>query len=236
MMKCLVMLMLAMASSLQADAQLKNLLKNAACEALGNMSHEVSSPNASAVPFSCDMFPRASHENGTAEALGELTSKLLGTDTLDAKHLVGKWTYSEPCIAFESESLLANVGNTLVGEKVEATLAKQLKHLGFNEGKLALKLNADSTGTATLNEKKVEVHWSVSESNLILTFPLTNRSIHMNAKLSGKSLQLAMSTDKLLALATAITEKAGIVNSTLGIVSALMKNKKGMHVGLEFKR
>ncbi len=128
------------------------------------------------------------------------------------------------------------MGNTLVGEKVEATLAKQLKHLGFNEGKLALKLNADSTGTVTLNEKKVEVHWSVSESNLILTFPLTNRSIHMNAKLSGKSLQLAMSTDKLLALATAITEKAGIVNSTLGIVSALMKNKKGMHVGLEFKR
>ena len=162
-MKCLVMLMLAMASSLQADAQLKNLLKNAASEALGNMSHE----------------------NGTAEALGKLTSKLLGTDTLDAKHLVGTWTYSEPCIAFESESLLANVGNTLVGEKVEATLAKQLKHLGFNEGKLALKLNADSTGTVTLNEKKVEVHWSVSESNLILTFHLTNRSIHMNAKLSG---------------------------------------------------
>ena len=31
-------------------------------------------------------------------------------------------------------------------------------------------------------------------------------------------------------------EKAGIVNSALGIVSALMKNKKGMHVGLEFKR
>lgn len=214
MMKCLVMLMLAMASSLQADAQLKNLLKNAASEALGNMSHE----------------------NGTAEALGELASKLLGTDTLDAKHLVGTWTYSEPCIAFESESLLANVGNTLVGEKVEATLAKQLKHLGFNAGKLALKLNADSTGTVTLNEKKVEVHWSVSESNLILTFPLTNRSIHMNAKLSGNSLQLAMNTDKLLALATAITEKAGIVNSTLGIVSALMKNKKGMHVGLEFKR
>ena len=51
MMKCLVMLMLAMASSLQADAQLKNLLKNAASEALGNMSHE----------------------NGTAEALGKLT-------------------------------------------------------------------------------------------------------------------------------------------------------------------
>ena len=66
MMKCLVMLMLAMASSLQADAQLKNLLKNAASEALGNMSHE----------------------NGTAEALGKLTSKLLGTDTLDAKHLM----------------------------------------------------------------------------------------------------------------------------------------------------
>ncbi len=210
-MKCLVLLVLAMASSLRADAQLKNLLKNVASEAVSSAT-------------------------GSNDVLNGLASKLLGTDKLNAKNLEGTWTYSEPCVAFESENLLTSVGSTLASKKVETTLAKQLKRLGFTAGKLTLTLNADSTGVATLNGKKVEVNWSVSETDLILTFPLTKKSIHMNAKLTGNSLQLAMSADRLLALVTAITEKAGTVSSTLSTVSSLMKNVKGMHVGLTFKK
>lgn len=213
-MKCLALLVLAMASSLRADAQLKNLLKNVASEAVSS----------------------ATGSSATGDVLNGLASKLLGKDKLNAKNLEGTWTYSEPCVAFESENLLTSVGSTLASKKVETTLAKQLKRLGFTAGKLTLTLNADSTGVATLNGKKVEVNWSVSETDLILTFPLTKRSVHMNAKLTGNSLQLAMSADKLLALVTAITEKAGTVSSTLSTVSSLVKNVKGMHVGLTFNK
>lgn len=213
-MRCMAMLMLAMAGSLQADAQLKNLLKNVAGEAVNS----------------------ATGNSTAGDVLGGLASKLLGTDKLNADNLQGTWTYSEPCVAFESESLLTSVGSSLASKKVETTLAKQMTRLGFTAGKMTLTLNADSTGTVNLNGKDVKVTWSVSETDLILTFPLTKKSVHMNAKLSGKSLQLAMSTDKLLTLATAITEKASTVNSTLGTVNSLMKNIKGMYVGLKFTK
>lgn len=213
-MRCMAMLMLAMAGSLQADAQLKNLLKNVAGEAVNS----------------------ATGNSTAGDVLGGLASKLLGTDKLNADNLQGTWTYSEPCVAFESESLLTSVGSSLASKKVETTLAKQMTRLGFTAGKMTLALNADSTGTVNLNGKDVKVTWSVSETDLILTFPLTKKSVHMNAKLSGNSLQLAMSTDKLLTLATAITEKASTVNSTLGTVNSLMKNIKGMYVGLKFTK
>lgn len=213
-MRCMAMLMLAMAGSLQADAQLKNLLKNVAGEAVNS----------------------ATGNSTAGDVLGGLASKLLGTDKLNADNLQGTWTYSEPCVAFESESLLTSVGSSLASKKVETTLAKQMTRLGFTAGKMTLTLNADSTGTVNLNGKDVKVTWSVSETDFILTFPLTKKSVHMNAKLSGNSLQLAMSTDKLLTLATAITEKASTVNSTLGTVNSLMKNIKGMYVGLKFTK
>lgn len=213
-MRCMAMLMLAMAGSLQADAQLKNLLKNVAGEAVNS----------------------ATGNSTAGDVLGGLASKLLSTDKLNADNLQGTWTYSEPCVAFESESLLTSVGSSLASKKVETTLAKQMTRLGFTAGKMTLTLNADSTGTVNLNGKDVKVTWSVSETDLILTFPLTKKSVHMNAKLSGNSLQLAMSTDKLLTLATAITEKASTVNSTLGTVNSLMKNIKGMYVGLKFTK
>lgn len=213
-MKCLAMLLLAMAGSLRADAQWKNILKNVASEAVSS----------------------ATGSSATGEVLNNLTAKLLGTDKLSSKNLQGTWTYSEPCVAFESENLLTSVGSTLASKKVESTLGKQLKRLGFTAGKLVLTLNADSTGTVALNGKKAEVSWSVDNTNLTLTFPLTQKSIHMNAKVTGNSLQLAMSADKLLALVTAITEKAGTVSSTLSTVSSLVKNVKGMHLGLTFNK
>lgn len=213
-MKCLAMLLLAMAGSLRADAQWKNILENVAGEALSS----------------------ATGNKATGKVLNGLTAKLLGTDKLNAKNLRGTWAYSEPCIAFESENLLTSVGSTLASKKVESTLGKQLERLGFTPGKLVLTLNADSTGTASLDGKKVEMTWSVSGTNLVLSFPLTKKNVHVNAKVTGNSLQLAMSADKLLALAIAITEKAGTVNSTLGTVSNLVKNVKGMHLGLTFNK
>ncbi|MGN0233326.1 MAG: lipocalin-like domain-containing protein [Bacteroidaceae bacterium] len=213
-MKCMAVLLLAMTSGMQAHAQLKNILKNVASEAVSS----------------------ATSGSGTADILTGLASKLLGTDTLSIENMQGIWTYSEPCVTFESENLLTSVGSTLASNKVESTLAKQLTKIGFTNGKLILTLNADSTGVVNLNGKDVEINWGVEESDLILTFPLTKKSIHMNAKLEGNGLQLSMSTDKLLTFATAITEKASTVNSTLGTLNSLMKNIKGMYLGLKFTK
>ena len=135
-MKCMVVLMMTMTISMHAHAQLKNILKNVASEAIST----------------------ATSGSAASDVLNGLASKLLGTDTICSKNLVGTWTYTEPCVTFESENLLTSVGSTLAGQKVESALAKQLTAIGFTKGKLVLTLNADSTGVISLSGKEVKIN------------------------------------------------------------------------------
>ncbi|MBR4930847.1 MAG: DUF4923 family protein, partial [Bacteroidaceae bacterium] len=47
---------------------------------------------------------------------------------------------------------------------------------------------------------------------------------------------LAMNTDKLLTILNTVSEKASNINSTASSVNALIKNVKGMYVGLKFTK
>ena len=213
-MKCMVVLLTTMTISMHAHAQLKNILKNVASEAIST----------------------ATSGSAASDVLNGLASKLLGTDTLSSENLVGTWTYTEPCVTFESENLLTSVGSTLAGQKVESALAKQLTAIGFTKGKLVLTLNADSTGVISLSGKEVKINWGVEKTNLMLTFPITKKSIDMNAKLTGNTLQLSMNAHKLVTLLSAISEKASTVNNTLGTLNGMMKNIKGMYLGLKYTK
>ena len=108
--------------------------------------------------------------------------------------------------------------------------------MGFTSGKVVMTLKEDKTGVIKYNGKAVDVNWAVNGTNLKLTFPLLNQGVTMNAKLSGSELQLAMKSDKLLALLNAITQTAGKVNSQLGTLNTLTKNVKGMYMGLKFTK
>ena len=77
-MKCMVVLLTTMTISMHAHAQLKNILKNVASEAIST----------------------ATSGSAASDVLNGLASKLLGTDTLSSENLVGTWTYTEPCVTF----------------------------------------------------------------------------------------------------------------------------------------
>lgn len=197
-----------------ANAQLSDILKNAAGTAIDKATGSSTAGNAAA----------------------ELIGNLLGTTALSEKNLVGTWTYSQPCVAFESESILTTVGANVISTKVESTMKDGLTKVGFTSGKVVMTLKENKTGVIKYNGKGVDVNWAVDGTNLKLTFPLVNQSVTMNAKLSGKELQVAMKADKLLALLNAITQKAGTVNSQLGTLGTLTKNVKGMYMGLKFTK
>ncbi|MEE1147406.1 MAG: DUF4923 family protein, partial [Bacteroidaceae bacterium] len=74
------------------------------------------------------------------------------------------------------------------------------------------------------------------ESDLALTFPLTQKTVQMNAKISGGSLRLAMNAEKLLTIINTVSEKASSINSTASSINAMIKNVKGMYVGLKFTK
>ncbi len=170
------------------------------------------------------------------EAAANVVGNLLGTSKVSEKSLVGTWSYNQPGVAFESENVLATVGSSMVSTKVEKTMQNGLTKVGFTSGKVVMILKEDKTGIIKYNGKAVDVNWAVDGTNLKLTFPLLNKGVSMNAKLSGSELQVAMKSDKLLTLLNAITEKAGTVNSSLGTLNTLTKNVNGMYMGLKFTK
>lgn len=170
------------------------------------------------------------------ETAANVVGNLLGTSKVSEKSLVGTWSYNQPSVAFESENVLATVGSSMVSTKVEKTMQNGLTKVGFTSGKVVMTLKEDKTGIIKYNGKAVDVNWAVDGTNLKLTFPLLNKGVSMNAKLSGSELQVAMKSDKLLTLLNAITEKAGTVNSSLGTLNTLTKNVNGMYMGLKFTK
>ena len=197
-----------------ANAQLSNILKNMAGEAVN----------------------KATGNSTVGNVAADLIGNLLGTAEVTEKTLVGTWSYSQPCVAFESENVLASVGSSLVSTKVEKTMQNGLTKVGFTSGKVVMTLNEDKTGTIQYNGKPVNINWAVEGTNLTLTFPIINKGVTMNVKQTGGELQVAMKSDKLLTLLNAITEKAGTVNSSLGTLNTLTKNVKGMYMGLKFTK
>ena len=197
-----------------ANAQLSDILKNAAGTAVNKATGSSTAGNVAA----------------------DLLGNLLGTTAISEKNLVGTWTYTQPCVAFESEDLLTSVGSSMISGKVESTMKNGLTKVGFTSGKVVMTLKEDKTGVIKYNGKGVDVNWAVDGTNLKLTFPLLNQGVTMNAKLSGGELQVAMKADKLLALLNAVTQKAGTVNSQLGTLGTLTKNVKGMYMGLKFTK
>lgn len=197
-----------------ANAQLDDVLKNVAGTAIS----------------------KATGNSTAGNVASDIIGNLLGTSKVSDKSLVGTWSYSQPCVAFESENVLASVGSSVVSSKVESTMKNGLTKIGFTSGKVVMTLKEDKTGTIKFNGKGVDVNWAVDGTNLKLTFPVVNKGVTMNTKLSGSELQVAMNSDKLLTLLNAITQKAGTVNSSLGTLNSLTKNVKGMYMGLKFTK
>ena len=197
-----------------ANAQLSNVLKSVAGTAIS----------------------KATGNSTAGDVASDLIGNLLGTSKVSEKSLVGTWSYNQPCVAFESEDVLTTLGSSMVSKKVESTMQKGLTKVGFNSGKVVMTLKEDKTGTIEFNGKNIIVNWVVDGSDLKLTFPIVDKGVTMNAKLSESELQLAMKADKLLTLLNTITEKTSTVNSSLGTLNTLTKNVKGMYMGLKFTK
>lgn len=62
----------------------------------------------------------ASGKNG--ETVSSVLDNLIGTKKVSATSLVGKWVYSKPAVAFESQNALSKVGGSVVSSKMETKL------------------------------------------------------------------------------------------------------------------
>lgn len=174
--------------------------------------------------------------SSTTSTITNVVGNLLGNTKITAQKLEGTWTYTQPCIAFESESTLNNIGGSVASAKIEEKLKAGLDKAGIKEGQMSITFNADKTFYISTGKRQISGTYEVEGSDLSLTFKTTKKTIKTNVKLSLGTLQIAMNADKMLQIVNTIATKASAYSSSMKTVSTLLSQYKSMYLGLKFKK
>lgn len=187
-----------------------------------------------------DLFNKAktlfSGSSSTTSAITNVVGDLLGNSKVTAQKLEGTWSYTQPCIAFESENTLNKIGGSVASSKIESKLKTGLEKAGIKEGQVAITFKSDKTFQITTGKRTISGTYQVEGSDLQLTFKTTKKTIKTNVKLSLGTLQIAMNADKMLQIVNTIATKASAYSSNMKTVSTLLSQYKGMYLGLKFKK
>ena len=186
-----------------ASAQLGNLLKNVLGANKGTETQQTET-----------------EEKGNV--LGSIFQNLIGTAKVENSSLKGDWTYESPAVVFESQNFLNKAGGSLMANTAEKTLQKYLAKIGFEEGKVDISFDGDSTYTVQENEITLK-------RKGVLSRPAT-----ANLALKGNEMQITFKADKLLEFLKNITTMTG--NSTLNMIGNIASGYDGMQLGFQFKK
>ena len=177
-----------------------------------------------------------SGSSSTAGTVTDIIGDLLGSGKISEKSLAGTWVYTQPCVAFESESVLSNIGGSVASSKIEEKLKKGLEKAGIKSGKVSITFNTDKTFTMTVGKKSFSGTYDIESSNVTLNFKTPAISIKTYAKISLGTLQLAMNADKMLEIVSTIANKASAYSNQMGSVATVLSQYKGMYLGLKFNK
>lgn len=170
-----------------------------------------------------------------SDVVSGIVNSVIGTKKVDKKDLIGTWSYSSPDIVFESDNLANKAGGQVLASKGRKLLSGVLTRYGVTPGKVKITFKEDNTYICQIGGKTTKGKYTVENSNLTLT-AWGKKALKVNAKLSGRELQLAVDADKLLAMATSLGATIGKMNSSVSTLTAFMGNYKGMKIGMKFKK
>ncbi len=214
-----VLVCLSLLFTVNAQAQLGNLLKNVLGSGTANSEQA---------------------ETTTENKVGGLVSlfqNLIGKDKVDNSSLKGEWIYESPAVAFESSNLLNKAGGKFIANTLENTLQKYLEKIGFTEGKVEMSFDGDSTFQMKIGTQTIEGIYSVNENELSMkrkAILLNARPVTANVAVKTDNIQITFKADKLLEFFTNISSMTS--NGTLNLVSKLASGYDGMQLGFQFKR
>ena len=214
-----VLVCLSLLFTVNAQAQLGNLLKNVLGSGTANSEQA---------------------ETTTENKVGGLVSlfqNLIGKDKVDNSSLKGEWIYESPAVAFESSNLLNKSGGKFIANTLENTLQKYLEKIGFTEGKVEMSFDGDSTFQMKIGTQTIEGIYSVNENELSMkrkAILLNARPVTANVAVKTDNIQITFKADKLLEFFTNISSMTS--NSTLNLVGKLASGYDGMQLGFQFKR
>lgn len=179
--------------------------------------------------------PAAGGAAGTdiASVLGDIISTIAGNVLTNKNALLGTWTYTQPCVQFESESLLAKAGGSVIASKAEATLDTYYQKLGIRPGACQFVFSNDGTVQYNIGGKARAGKYVFDGNTKTVTITTqTGQSIKAYVSIAGNAMGLTFDASKLLAL----INTAASQSSSLSNISAIASNYTGMKLGFQFSR
>ncbi len=171
-------------------------------------------------------------ENGT-NMIGNLIASVTGNLTTTQENLIGTWSYSSPCVQFESENALSNAGGAAIASNVESKLEGIYKKIGVKEGSLVFSFDKDGNCTYGIGKKTHTATYTFDkEEKTISIHTKMGREIKIYTTISGSNLALTFDASKLLTLFQTISANV----SSLATVSAIAGQYTGMKVGFKLTK
>lgn len=163
--------------------------------------------------------------------LGNIISTFGGNTSTSQSSLIGTWTYQKPCVQFESESLLAKAGGSLIASKMESKLDGYYQKIGMKAGACKFVFAKDNTMQYTIggNTYQGTYKFDSSKRQVVLTTSL-GTSITAYVSINGNNMGLTFDSSKLLAL----LKSASSLSSQLSTISSLSGSYTGMKSGFQF--
>lgn len=171
--------------------------------------------------------------SGQGSVLGEIISTFGGGILTSQSSLVGTWNYSQPCVQFESESLLAKAGGSVIASKVEAKLNEYYQKVGIKKGACKFVFAKDNTLQYTIGSKTYKGSYSFDSKKKMVTITTQHGAkVSAYVSITGSNMGLTFDASKLLTL----LNSAAAASSQLSGLASIASNYSGMKIGFEFTR
>lgn len=178
----------------------------------------------------------AAEQGAVGGVLGNILAGVTGSVTTTQNNLYGTWTYTSPCVQFESENLLTQAGGSAMATKIEDKLVTVYKMAGITSGKLTFTFNRDGQMSYTVGSRTQTGTYVFDAKQKVITITTASGySINSYITISGTQMSLCFDSTKVLSLFSA-AGAANPSNSTLGTLGTIAQSYSGMKTGFKFKK
>lgn len=181
---------------------------------------------------------QAEQNGANGSFIGNLLASITGNVTTTQANLVGTWTYSEPCVQFESENKLTQAGGTTAATSLENKLVSIYKMVGITPGTMTFTFSNNGQVAYTIGQKQMTGTYTFDSATktVTITGSKSQHAIKAYVTISGNNMSLCFDSSKVLALFSTFGSQYANTSSTLGNIAALSQNFNGMKTGFKFRK
>lgn len=172
--------------------------------------------------------------SSTSGLIGNIISTFASGIMTNQASIVGTWTYTKPCVQFESENLFVQAGGAVAATTAENKLAEYYSKIGITEGAFVVNFNQDGTCQMQVANFPLSARYTFDAEKRIINIQ-TPFGISVPAYVSVGIGQMGLTFDatKVLSL---IQTAMSASSSTSAAVSSMVNSVNGMKIGFTFRK